>query len=51
MNTNIKVVMVDKVSKAGKPYTTLDIYLTDKVIKSVFLTDAEIALLRLTYHK
>lgn len=41
--------MVTKKSKAGNDYTTLDIVLSQSppVVKSVFLSDAEIALLQL----
>lgn len=42
--------MVTKTSKAGNEYTVLSIVLSDspRVVKDVFLNDAEIALLQLS---
>lgn len=45
---NIKASLVEKTSKKGNTYTCIEIYLTDHIKKLVFLTDAELELLRLS---
>ena len=44
----IKCNLVEKVSKKGKNYLCLEIYLTDTYKKIVFLLPAEIELLKLS---
>ena len=39
--------LVEKVSKNGNKYICIEVSLTDKVKKVVFLTDAEVELLKL----
>lgn len=39
--------LVEKTSKAGNKYICVEVSLTDKVKKVVFLTDAEVELLKL----
>lgn len=46
---NVKSVLVSKTSKDGKPYVCLEIYLTENTKKVVFLTEAEIELIKLTH--
>ncbi|CDE37747.1 unknown [Mycoplasma sp. CAG:472] len=41
--------LVEKVSKAGKKYICVELYLTGSVKKTVFLTDAEVELIKLFY--
>lgn len=43
----IKAVLVEKTSKSGNPYVAIEVYITDKVKKLVFLTEAELELLKL----
>lgn len=43
----INAMLVEKVSQKGKPYVCVEIYLTDKVTKTVFLEEAEIELIKL----
>lgn len=45
---NIKATLVEKISKNNKPYVCIEVYVTDKIKKLVFLTDAELELLKLT---
>lgn len=47
MNINIKANLVEKVSKKGNSYICVELYLTDTLKKLVFLTDAELELLKL----
>ena len=45
---NVKACLVEKVSaKTGKQYCCVEIYITDEIKKTVFLSDSEIALLKL----
>lgn len=46
----IKCNLVEKVSKQGNNYICLEIYLTDTYKKIVFLDQAEIELLKLSYN-
>jgi len=48
---NLKAVLVEKVSKNGNPYQAVEVYITDTIKKMVFLTDAEIELLKLSRNK
>lgn len=42
--------LVEKVStRTGKSYVCVEIFVTDKVKKTVFLTDSEVELIRLFY--
>lgn len=41
--------LVNKVSKNGKSYVCVELYLTDNVKKTVFLTDAEVELVKMFY--
>ena len=43
-----KATLDEKISQKGNPYTVLTIHVTDKVKKMVFLSDAEIELIKLT---
>lgn len=43
----IKAVLVEKTSKSGNPYVAIEVYITDKIKKLVFLTQAELELLKL----
>lgn len=43
----LDAILVEKVSKNGNPYSAIEIKLTDKVKKLVFLNDSEIELIRL----
>lgn len=45
---NIKAVLVEKTSKKGNTYIAVEVYITDKIKKLVFLTPAEIELLKIT---
>ncbi len=44
---NVNAELVEKISKTGNKYVCIEISLTDKVKKVVFLTDAEVELLKL----
>ena len=44
----IKAELVERISKAGKPYIAIEVTVTDKIKKLVFLSQAEVELLRLT---
>lgn len=46
----VKCNLVEKVSKQGNNYICLEIYLTDTYKKIVFLDQAEIELLKLSYN-
>lgn len=43
----VKALIEEKVSKSGNPYTAIVIYITDKVTKTVFLTPAELELIKM----
>lgn len=45
---NIKATLVEKMSKKGNKYICIEVYITDNIKKLVFLTDAELELLRLS---
>ncbi len=45
---NIKATLVEKVSKKGNKYICIEVYITDNIKKLVFLTDAELELLKLS---
>lgn len=48
----VKAVIVNAVSsKSGKPYTALDVYITPNTSKRVFLSDAELELLKINSNK
>ena len=44
---NLKAVLVSKTSKEGKPYNCVEVYITDTIKKIVFLSEAELELLKL----
>ena len=48
---NIKAVLVEKTSKSGNTYIAIEVYITDKIKKLVFLTPAELELLKITNAK
>lgn len=48
---NIKAILVEKISKGGKPYICVEVSLTEKVKKLVFLSEAEVELLKLMNSK
>lgn len=43
----IKAVLVEKTSKSGNPYIAIEVYITENVKKLVFLTPAELELLKM----
>ena len=45
----INAELVEKVSKVGNKYICVELFLTDKVKKTVFLTDAEVELVKMFY--
>lgn len=47
---NIKAELVERVSKSGNKYIAVEVTITDKIKKLVFLTPAELELLKLTYN-
>ena len=47
----IEAVLVEKTSKKGNPYIAIEVYITDKIKKLVFLTQAELELLKMTNSK
>lgn len=47
LKMNVNAELVEKISKNGNKYVCIEISLTDKVKKVVFLTDAEVELLKL----
>lgn len=48
---NVKAVLVERVSKAGNPYTAIEVYITNDIKKVVFLTQAELALVKMNTTK
>ena len=44
----VKAILVERISKKGNPYTAVEITLTNNIKKLVFLTQAEVELLKLT---
>lgn len=44
---NMKAVLVEKTSKSGNPYVAIEVYITDKIKKLVFLTPAELELIKM----
>ena len=48
---DVKARLVEKVSKKGNSYVCIEVYVTETIKKMVFLTDAELELLRLTYKR
>lgn len=44
---NIKAVLVERMSKSGNPYVAIEVYVTDKIKKLVFLTPAELELIKM----
>jgi len=45
---NVKAILVDRTSKKGNTYTCVEVYITNNIKKIVFLTDAEVELLKLS---
>lgn len=43
----VKATLVEKTSKKGNPYTAIEVEITDSIKKMVFLTPAEIELLKI----
>lgn len=48
MNMNVKAILVEKTSKSGNPYTCIEVYITPTTKKLVFLSAAELELLKLS---
>ena len=48
---NVKAMVVEKTSKKGNTYICIEVYITDKIKKLVFLTPAELELLKLANNK
>ena len=48
---NIRAELVERISKAGNPYIAVEVTITDKIKKLVFLTQAEIELLKIYANK
>lgn len=48
---NVKSVVVEKTSKKGNSYIAIEVYITDNIKKLVFLTPAELELLKINYGK
>lgn len=44
----VEAILVEKTSKAGKPYKALEVTINGKIRKLVFLSDAELELIKLT---
>ena len=44
---NLKATLVEKKSKTGKPYICIEVYITENIKKMVFLTQAELELIKL----
>ena len=44
----VKAYLVERTSKSGNPYTCIEVYITDKIKKLIFLTQAELELLKLS---
>ena len=51
MDIQVEAYIVERVSQKGKPYKAVEIYITDKVKKLVFLTEAEMELLKIANSK
>ncbi len=43
----VKAVVVERTSKSGNPYVAIEVYITDKIKKLVFLTPAELELIKM----
>lgn len=43
----MKAILVEKTSKSGNPYVAIEVYITDTIKKLVFLTQAELELIRM----
>lgn len=48
---NLKAVLVEKTSKKGLPYVCIEVSITDKIKKLVFLSQAEVELIKMVYGK
>lgn len=48
---NLKAVLVEKTSKSGNPYVCVEVSITDKIKKLVFLSPAEVELIKMVYGK
>ena len=46
---DVKAKIVSKMSKSGKPYMAVEIYLTNDCVKTIFLEPAEQSLIKLVY--
>ena len=47
----IKAMLVERTSAKGSKYVCIEVYITDKIKKLVFLTEAELELLKLQNQK
>ncbi len=43
----LNAIVCEKVSKSGNPYICIEVYLTDKIKKMVFLTPVELELIKI----
>ena len=43
----LNAIVCEKVSKKGNPYICIEVYLTDKIKKMVFLNEAELELIKI----
>lgn len=46
-----KAVLVERISKSGNPYVAIEVSITDKIKKLVFLTPAELELIKMNSNK
>ena len=47
----LNALLVEKISKKGTPYLCVEVSITDKIKKLVFLSQSEIELINLYYNK
>lgn len=47
----LKAIVVEKTSKKGSTYIAVEVYITDKIKKLVFLTPAELELIKMANNK
>mgnify|MGYP004493941145 CR=1 FL=1 len=51
MDIQVEAYLVERISQKGKAYKAIEIHITDKIKKLVFLTDAEMELLKIANSK
>ena len=47
----LNAILCEKISKKGSPYICVEVYLTDKIKKLVFLTQAEVELVKMNVNQ